>query len=272
MMNYDLLKNYFYEYPYYFGGIIIFIGICFLLALLWYLPDWLYKSRRRRIAKNHYSRTRGTQHFKLLNQSLKKIREAIDQSYKASSKLKRLFSIADEEQNTEIKKIITDWIVYSKLTEVSGIGRKMRDRIISECFDGTLESIGNAWRVSGVGGMKEEAIDDWLATWNRKLPGLMKQDFDGRSEIVQKYEQKRQDLSQQLKLLDRQMVDLKGLAEKAESKVEILHRITARDFVKCFVRDEGNFKAVNSYITGIFPGWESEPGWYKQIVDQFGKK
>jgi len=271
-MYFNFFKNYFFQYPYYSGGVILFIGICFLLIFLWYLPDWLYNRRLFRIAKKHYSRTRGTQHFKLLNQSLKKIREAIEQTSKTISELKKKISIADDEQEREIERIITNWIVYSNLTEVPGIGRKMRDRIISECFDGTLASIGNAWRVSGVGGMKEEAIDDWLAIWNRKLPGLMEQDFDGRSEIVQKYEQKRQYLNKQLILMDQQMEDLKVLVKKAKDKVEILHSITARDFVKCFIREKNDFQAVNIYITGVFPGWEPAPEWYQQIIDKFGKK
>jgi len=266
-MSLEIINNFIVENSPYLIWSLSVLGFIMVLVYIWTLPDWLYKRRLSRITRNHFSLTCGKRQLRELKTALKKLQKEIAQSGKEIAELQKAIRGIESSKLQEIERVLTSWIVYGRLIEAPGIGPTLRDRIISVCFDGTLNSIGKApYIVHGVGSSKGMAIANWLAYWNSELPGLMRQNFEGREEIVRKFGQEKAKLNKCLRTKSNHAAQLKKLVEASRAATQSLDEVRRSDFFNCFVGEEKNIKQVHWYIRGIYPAWEEPPEWYNQVV------
>jgi len=247
------------------------IGSFYLIRMfVRYLPKRRYNKQLTGIVKSHYASCSGTRQYQGLIRSHKYLCQKIVQINDSIQNLNKEVESIEQEKNKEIEKIISNWVLYTHLTDVSGINTRMRDNIIAVCFNGTLK---NVWHtvdhVRGIGPHKARAIRYWLNGWMQQLPDLLRQDFEGRDEIINKYKSRQDKIKKQIHELDLQRRYLSQLSDDSKAALENFKTATIEHFLGCFSEDNPEVGKVTSYIQGLYPEWEDPPTWYKTITTKF---
>jgi hypothetical protein len=241
-------------------------GIACFLAFLGVLPWLVREAEITRKARTDYQLCRGTQHVRQLRAAIVRHRSATKRIREKQQDIEQQLQNLGKYETLELHKALCTYIVQTRLTEVAGVGKRLKERIITTCFDGTLESLRRASVVRGVGQEKMMAINIWINQVRDELPFLLKHDFPGKGEIKKKYSEQRRQLNKSLEPVKKTCEEATKLLAIAESKLKKLEQVGVADFRRALHGDAVAAKRVGLYSQGAFAEWEPVPAWYREII------
>lgn len=254
----------------YVSVVLIAIYILLVVLVVLALPTMLRQSRLASRARKDYRRARGTQHLRQIRDSLKILSKRLDSHEQEKKRLSSTLRRQEQERTDKLTHALCRYVVETQLTQIDGIGPKLRDRIMRYSFDGTLHSLRGAYRVRGVGQRKQLAIQHWIAQKERELPRLRKGSFPGKTRISDEYKQREQDLRKSLKEVEKELDAMRQLRTVASAEEERLSGVTVMHFRQAYKPDKEAAEAVAQHLRGTFAEWEPMPSWFKTLISEYG--
>jgi hypothetical protein len=240
------------------------LGVALITLLV---PTLEYEVRLRRRIREHYLKARGTTHRQILQSSLSSLRERISRIEADVQSLLSRRAMLEGEGKRELEKKLTMQVVIEELDKVPGIGPMLKDRIIEQCFDGTLESISGSHLVEGIGEQKCVAIREWVENTKLNIPHLLLGDFQGKADILEKYANLDGELEGKLKVSDLELRSLKQLIGKATVSLNSLEPVDASTFMAAYKGNSGAAEVATRYLIGVYPEWGRIPIWFKTLTE-----
>jgi len=243
--------------------IIVLLGLTIILLIIYLTREYpLWQE-----ASKDYAASRGTAHKK----SLLKARDIV------KNRLNTLGGSIKEEENKakqlsvergrRIEAAAATLIVRNEF-KVPGIGDKLKERILAQCFNGSLSSLYNASRVHGIGPQKADAIRQWIRWAEQRQRLLIQAGFPGKKEIEKEYERRESESSERLVSLRSDAFQSKKLLSQIDEGLHSLLNISSSTFRKALKGDEEAASKVARYILGVYPDWEEEPLWFSEAMEQ----
>ena len=244
------------------------LSVVFGLLILFLLaPTLEYELKLRRRARVDYAKARGTIHRQILKSYLLNLDQELSRlEAKEQSLLLRRIKLGDEKKR-ELDIALTEQLANEQLEQLPGIGPVLKDRIIDQCFDGTLESISNSRDVQGIGEQKYIAICEWVKAMKVKMTQLLLEDFQGKAEILKKYVDLEGGVAQDLKVNALELQNLKRLRGEAIAAIDGLGPVDPSTFLAAYKGNSRAAEKVSQYVVGVYPEWGKMPGWFKQILE-----
>jgi len=240
-------------------------GLAFVL-FLFRVPSIL--GRRQVTKKVHadYAHCRGTVHARQLRSGIKKYETSIPPLVRERDKINADLESLSRTEVQDLRRALEVALAHGPLAEIRGIGPKLRDRIVEDCFDGTLESLKGAQHVPGVGAEKADDIRAWILELHGKIPQLLKGDFKGKAEVLFAYGQQRDELLARQRELDKIINTRRDLVALVKGKLAVLELTTLSTYRSALQGDTQAAERVATHTLGAFPEWESEPTWFRDIT------
>lgn len=244
------------------GSIIILIALLYLLIM------------RLRLFSNYrkeYLSTRGGQHLSIIKSSLPNLQNRIKQ---LKSKIKQKQAELDQilgKQRSDFEQYLAEQIVEKKLINVPGIGKILRDDIVTYCFDGSISSLLEAHRLRGIGPEKHYNIREFVNQAEDDISKRITTRFPGRDNIEAKYETRIRTLRNIISKLSSELRPLEKLYTIASDEKSKLDTINVMDFVKASKGNSDSSRRVTAFINGVFAEWEKMPDWFRTLVSEFGE-
>jgi len=247
-------------------SVLIISPILFVLFLRleFYLKLWLK-------ARDDYNNARGTIHLKILKRCLRNLQLKIKETEKELEILKQYKEEIAIERLRELKKAATIYLINSEFTSIPGVGPILRDRVMKECFNGTLESLYRASMVHGIGEERARAICAWVNNAERRLPQILKGNFPRKKKINRKYDALDEEASRRIIEMESLLKQMLKLERKALHEIASLEKVKISTFFKSYKGDEEASRAVTNYLLGCFPKWRRTPDWFRVLVENYGK-
>ena len=246
----------------------LFCSIIILIALLYLL---IMRLRLLSNYRKEYLSTRGAHHLSIIKSALPNLEHKKKQ---LKSKITQKQSVLDQilfKQQSDFEQHLAEQIVEKKLINVPGIGKILRDDIITYCFDGTVSSLLEANRLRGIGPEKYLNIyvfaDDVELDISKKITTR----FPGRANIEAKYETRIKTLRNIISKLSSELRPLEKLYATANDEKLKLGTIKVMDFVKASKGDSNSSQQVTKFINGVFAEWDKIPDWFRTLVSKFGE-
>ena len=234
-------------------------------TVLRFLPRYR-RSQLLRRAGVDYHECRGTEHVRLLRQGVDRHEAAI---HLLRHELPQIDARLEADRRLEADEIWASLLrhtVSERLIEIPGVGPKLRDTLLTECFDGTLESLERVEDLAGVGEEKAAAIHQWIKTLRAKLPEQIHEPFPQRVEIEARHLAIREAIGAERSALLERLAVLEPRLEQAQRELERLSRITVFDFVHAMQGNTAAAQRVSTYAMGVFPEWDPAPDWFEGIL------
>jgi hypothetical protein len=248
--------------------IVAFILLTLLIVLV--LPPMLRQSRIASRARRDYEQARGTHHLRQIRKSLGILDDRLKDLEKERLKLKRNIGRLTGQRSSELSSALCRHIAQTHLTDIDGIGPKLRDRIIATCFDGTLDSLTHVEnRVYGVGQKKALDIRMWVLEWKPQLPDLFKEGLPDKATISEKYDRREQELGKRLRETEGKIQAMNDLLNQATTEEKRLSQVTVAHFRQAYREDKDASQAVDEYLQGAFPEWAPMPSWFKTLISEY---
>ena len=250
--------------------IYLIIGGCVLACAIFIamLPKIVTSSRIVAQAREDYMRCRGTHHMQQILTSLNKHEAALRSHQTERDRvIRRLDSLAQRESE-ELKEVFVAILVRKSFLQIPGIGPTLRDRIVQTCFDGTLESLSRAYQVHGVGQEKGTAVRHWVHEMKRRLPALLRENFNGKKEIREKYITQEEQLKKKRDEVNVLLNRRENIIVQAQKHLEPLQSVTKADFRKALRGDRKAAARVADHAIGAFAEWETLPDWFAGILKE----
>lgn len=254
--------------------ITLLLALCivvFAVALIMLMVPRAISARRlRRRARHDYRIARGTQHLQQLEGPLSALESEIadtqDQIELAEFVLKDLAG----KRADESRKVLCRHLVTHRLTEVHGIGPRLQQRILSQCFRDDLRDLRHAERLFNIGPTRQAALMQWVRARERELPRLMAGAFPGKKEITERYAAKIEPVERRLERAQALLTEQRALLAATETTVDRLRSVQAPDFRKALKDGVANVHVPDWYLTGVYAPWESPPDWFTTLLDRYG--
>jgi len=250
----------------------IIVSSLAVILLLAFLPKMIKQYRIMAKARADYARSRGTYHVRQIRAAITKHELALRPYVQESNRLTQELDALNKEQTKECERTLTMQLVNDLSLEVPGIGTKLKDRIITTCFDGSLESLLRSQYVPGIGKQKAHAIRVWVHDLQRQMPQLLVGDFVEKRDIQVKYEKRGRELSSRKEELAKIMESRQKLISYARQKLEPLESVTPLVFGGALRGDSKASDAVAKYTIGAFAEWEPLPMWFSDIMKDPAKE
>lgn len=249
-----------------FIGILSIVFVFFLVLS----PKMIYLFKIYNRARSDYLQARGTYHLRQIKISLRRLKEKINilkiEEDELIAKIKNL----KEERSRKLLEALSSFLVQGQFIDIRGVGPTLRQRIISHCFDGTIQSLKRANAVRGIGGEKYYAVCQWVSAVESKLPDLLKDDFPNKNSIIEEYNQQGLQINAKLRNIKKEISELISLREASLKAKANLEKVKITSFIKSYRLSEEDSMNVNEYLQGIFPEWGKIPQWYKILISQYG--
>ncbi|MBE0635541.1 hypothetical protein IH601_06055 [Candidatus Bipolaricaulota bacterium] len=247
--------------------LIIAGALAFILSLL-FVPGIARRRRMSRKAHADYASSRGTLHARQLHAAVKKHGLALPVLVRERDQLTATMESLTRSELIELRQALTTALVNGPLAEVRGIGPTLRDRIVEDCFDGTLESLNHAHRVQGVGEETASDIRSWARAIQNQIPARLKGEFDGKDEILARYGQRRLEIRSRRTELDEIIDARRATLTLAKDKLAVLELVTPATYRAALDGDVAAAERVTAHTLGAFPEWEQEPVWFRDITGE----
>lgn len=240
--------------------------ICFLLLV----PSIHNQIRFHLLIRRDYKLARGTLHKKQLSKSLKLLNGKIKKFEKTKKNILVTIQHLDGKRNKRLKKELSSILVHSRLTDVEGIRQILKERIIHNCFDGSLNSLRRASVLEGIGEQKYSALMNWVKEMENKMPYLLEKDFPNKNKINEEFKNEELQLKKQQRNIEEQIAPMNELKKIASTEMERLNKVNISHFKRCYKSNNESMEYVNNYLNGIFPEWAPMPKWFKILISDFG--
>lgn len=249
----------------------LIIGIVFsFLFIIFVYPSILRQYKLFTRARRDYQLARGSMHLRQIHNSLKILNKNITNLEKEKQKLEKDLHKLNQRTSETLLKALSTHLVVTRLTEIEGIGPILGERIILNCFDGTLGSLRRAYVLEGIGQKKLQAISRWIDMMELEIPHLLKNDFPNKMAIIEECKRDKHEINTHLRKIEEKIAPMKEIKKKALDEKNKLSIVGISHFRKSY---QSNFEAselVNQYLKGVFPEWEPMPMWFKTLIFEYG--
>jgi hypothetical protein len=239
-----------------------------LIALL--VPRLISARRLDSRAKHDYRVARGTQHRKQLERPLLELTRDIIATEEESQRAKRALSQLGRTRRLELRGALCRYLVTERLTEVHGIGPRLQQRIMKECFRGDIRDLRHAEKLSNIGPTRQAALSRWVQARERELPRLLETTFPGKEAIIKRYRDRKTALEKRLDRAREQLAQKRALQDPAETARNKLKSVHVSDFRKALRASSPDSHVPDWYLTGIYAPWESPPDWFITLLERYG--
>ena len=261
-MSLESINYGFYEYI-----IIIFFIFVFIFFIF---PSMLRQFKIFSRARSDYRLARGTIHLRQIRDCLKVLNKNIKNLEKEKQKLENSIQKLNQKRSEKLLNALSRHLVETRLTEVEGIGPILKERMINECFDGTLGSLRRAYNLEGIGNKKLQAISRWVDELELEIPHLLKHDFPNKRNIIDECENKERKLKEQLIEIEEKIAPMNEIKKKASAEKDRLSMVGILHFIKSYQLNVEASELVNHYLEGAFPEWEPMPVWFRTLISEYG--
>lgn len=241
--------------------IVIALGAYLVYPLIQRNIEW------QRRAAHDYEAARGTQHRRMLEQSLAVLRSKIATREASIEYLKQNRATLQQRQTDELDRAL----LQQELVKIHGISHRLAEQIEQQAYRGDLRNLQYASRVvNGIGEKKQAALNAWLKSTYRKWPSMRSQDFQGKSAIAKRYAARSKQLEGQLFREEQALREMQAVVPKAASELNRLHTVSQQDFLQALKQSpSGNSDQINAYLIGVFAEWEEMPDWFKSLITKY---
>jgi hypothetical protein len=215
---------------------------------------------------------RGSIHLKHIRNSLKILNKNITNLDKEKQKLEQDLHKLKQRTSERLLNALSKHIVATRLSEIEGIGPILRDRIILNCFDGTLGSLKKAYRIEGIGAIKIRSISRWLEEVEQEIPQLLKYDFPNKMTIIEECKRDEHEINEQLRNISERSAPMNEIKKKAMEEKNRLSVVDSSHFRKSYQLNTEASEMVNQYLIGVFAEWEPMPMWFRILISEYGVK
>lgn len=234
-------------------------------AVIWLRLAWV----QRRVSKKvhaDYARSRGTLHARQLLAGIAKTEIALRPLIVERQRITAAIDALGRNELKQLRQALASALVDTVLPEIRGVGARLKDRMVEACFDGTLESLHDVQHVPGVGADTALAIQNWIQGLQNRLPQLLKDDFEGKAEIVEHFGQERAALKAKRDQLERAIQQKTDMLTQAKLKLTTLESTTPALYRRALLGDGQAAERVAVHTIGVFPEWEDAPEWFEQLT------
>ncbi len=246
--------------------VLIFCVLVLFAYQIYLSPAAVRRQGIRLQARADYEHARGTAHLRILREAHHRKDAALKQCDKQITAGENRAASLEREQQERLREALERHLAYSRLTEVKGIGPKMRDRIIAVAFRSRLADLSQAYRVQGVGATRQQAINAWIQYYAGRIPLLLNEDFPGKQEILANYRNQLDDLGIQITHLSESRDRLGDHLKRLNDPINELQAVGVKEFIKA-LRDPLHVPAdIDKYLIGLFPEWEPTPEWFNELT------
>jgi hypothetical protein len=246
-------------------------AFAFVLFLLWIRTAM---ARRRVTKKAHadYASCRGTLHARQLRAGITKHELALRSLTVEQNRMDSTIESLERCELNELRQALARSLVNGPLSEVHGVGSRLRDRIVETCFDGTLESLNEVQQVPCVGPDMALEISTWVQQMTNRLPELLKNGFEGKAAIKEVYDRQRSDLAAQRIQHEQTIQSMRDMLSHAKRKLTNLELATPAVYRRALEGDAEAAERVAAHTIGVFPEWAPAPEWFAELVREPERK
>jgi len=251
-------------------SIIIAIGSIVCAPII--VKSWITiesKTKLRGLAKREYNNSRGTIHKKMIQSALPNLQSNIKSLSDTVKNLKKEKTSIIKQKEDETKKTATTYIFDNHFTQIPGIGKKLKDRVHSQIFDGTFDSLYRTSWVEGIGETKNQEIRKWISDQQKRLPDLIQRGFPDKAEIEKRYGVKIKEVERKILSNQNKLEPLEKLEAQALSELNKLNKVDVTTIVKSFNGDSEASNLATEYHLGVFPEWSHMPSWFKELMEKY---
>jgi len=246
-----------------------FLGMVFFIALYIFDP----KKRRQRLlrekARMDYLSARGTAHLKMLLQAQGRLKSRVQSTIKALDESQAALNKLLQEQLNDLCKLLETQIVREHIHEIPGIGQKLGVQIVSRVFRSRFSDLRYAKsNIQGIGEARQIQINNWIHSWESRMPELLKQDFPSKQLVIANFADRIRQTSTEVRKLEKQKENVQANYDKCIELIRQLRKVTVRDFEGVLSGKTQSDPKIQFYLTGVFPEWEPMPEWFKEIVSE----
>lgn len=234
-------------------------------AVLRFLPR-VRRAQLLRRAGSDYHECRGTEHVRLLRQGIDRHEAAVHLLRHELPQIDARIEADRRLEADEVWSALLRHTVSERLLEVPGIGPKLRDTLLAECFDGTLGSLERVEDLAGVGEEKATSIQHWVHGLRATLPHQTHAPFPGREEIETRHHAIREEIEAERQALLTRLAELEPRLKKAQGELDRLSGVTVFDFVHAMQGHTAAAERVSLYAMGVYPEWDPAPAWFEGIL------
>ncbi|MCE7980298.1 MAG: hypothetical protein DYG89_03835 [Caldilinea sp. CFX5] len=215
-----------------------------------------------------YKTTRGYAHRLLLAEAIQKVATRLTQAQKEYAEAEAVLPRLERQQQAELQAALEWHLLQTKMSDISGIGEALQQRILSQTQARRLTDLERASTVNGVGEARMNSIRGWIKHYQAQLPRLMTTSFPGRAAINKKFttqiESARVNLQAKAQMVER----LKQQRAQIEEKLAPLQPITQEHFIRAAFGAESDQLVVEQFQRGLFAEWEPMPTWFKTLLKE----
>ena len=217
-------------------------------------------------AKHDFRLARGTQHRSLVEEALSRLETELKSKQQVKERATQNLRKLEANENADLVGAVQDYLVHNRLKEVAGIGPKLSKSIANEIYRGNLSDLRRANQLSGISETKQQAINQWVAKYQRQLKTLAQQQFPGRQAVLDKYKLRRTQLEREIQNASQDCAKIGKELEQLRKQGEPVITVTSEDFVNALTKQSQASDKVDNYIEGVYPPWAAIPDWYDETA------
>ncbi|MBN1315755.1 MAG: hypothetical protein JXA42_09815 [Anaerolineales bacterium] len=253
--------------------VVVMVSLGFLLILIgsyfiFFSPSARQNWAIRKQAKLDYENARGTAHLEMLKDAQRRIEKETKQQRKYLTAERNKLSKIVQERNTKLRRILERHIAYTYLDQVHGVGPVLKDRILKAVFRNSIKDLRRASIVQGVGEEKQWAINNWIRTYEVRIPTLLEGPFPGKESIVKQYTQSIGNARTAIESIQKRIAELEITRDQISGAIEPLQEIKVKDFIRALQQPSSKSEEIDYFFRGVFAEWEPIPDWFMNVIAQ----
>ena len=226
---------------------------------------------RRRIALRHqakedYRRARGTAQQQMLEESSILLQAQLKRAIETHREAEHAYKQAVLERDRELTEALVRYLVQTQLSQIPGIGPTLRAKIVRHVFRGRLSDLHSARRLEGIGSQRQYQISSWAHRVEAQLPRLLKEDFPGKSQILNVHREELDERRHQVVTIKQWVTKLQELQKQMDAALAGLTAVTWHDFHRALLESDDPPENIRRHMSGVFAAWEPMPDWFREAL------
>jgi hypothetical protein len=193
---------------------------------------------------------------------------------KIEDNCKRLVSISEydlsklkQSRHNALAEIIETTIFERYITEIPGIGDKLKGQLKTKVFRKQLSDLRSASAlINGIGDNRQDLINNWIRSWENKIPILIEEQFYGKDKIEKQFQPKILEKNKEIQKLKNELITVQTKISRINKHISTLNDITVNDFKNAIVDHDHKNEKLDAYSQGLFPEWEPIPDWFIELI------
>jgi len=218
-------------------------------------------------AEIDYQNARGTAHLNMLLDTHGRYTLVFNNNLRELEILKREYNSLISKKENELLTALSRHIINNELTEVRGIGTRLKDTILSKVFKTRLDDLSSFDTLIDINETIQNSIWHWVKKKKLEINTRMKRIFPNKQLILNKYQAEEEKIKINIEKLDKFLIKIGIILDQLQVYIGDLQEISEDYFFQMLKTP--NFievNKINSYIKGIFSEWEQPPLWFQKLV------